>query len=88
MDDWESVDWQPIMEKIDKGDADVGLSAEEFLGFLQWLRKNNEELFDQFILCLSLTERGFSRGDALFWSARPKALRKAISYVKKWMPLP
>lgn len=86
MKNWESFNWQPVLQKLRAGDEEIGLSEGEFLEFLDWLSRNKTDLFEQFILCLALTETGLSKEEALFWSVHPDILKKTIDFVMAEFP--
>lgn len=87
--DWENFDWEIVREKLkavkkEFGDTaegkkqDVGITAEQFKEFLQWLQENEPEEYDNLILYMILRERGMEKQDIDFCLSHLEALEKAL----------
>ena len=88
--DWADFDWSPVIEKLvamkegddDAGyDSDVGISREEFLEYLSWLKETDIEGFYKAVLGIQLSEMGFDANQAETLAAHPDELLRIMEAV-------
>lgn len=69
--DWENFDWSAVKQKLEElrkkegdenRDYDVGISREEFLEYLEWLKQTDKEGYSKAVLSIKLGELGFPEG--------------------------
>lgn len=69
--DWENFDWSAVKQKLEElrkkegdenRDYDVGISREEFLEYLEWLKQTDKEGYAKAVLSIKLGELGFPEG--------------------------
>lgn len=81
--DWEKVNWSEIDEKIQMNEigdekVDVGITAEEFIEYMKWLRIEHPDEFFRLEFGMLLMEKGMSKKDADFLSRHPDAFLEAV----------
>ncbi len=88
--DWGRFEWGEVEKRLVKAEKrkgrgnvyDVGISHEEFLEYLDWLRENSLTQYYEIILSLQLEECGLSDKEAAFCLKHPDVLRMVLDKIK------
>lgn len=84
-------DWSPVIEKLvavemkegdDNADYDIGMSREEFLEYLDWLKESDIEGFYKAVLGIQLSEIGLDERQVETLVAHPDELLRIMESVK------
>lgn len=81
--DWRKVDWTTVLEKIQSGRTETGLTEDEYLEFLHWCAENETEIYHQTVFYLALRKYGFPDHLSRYLAAHSDRLREAAEYVKR-----
>lgn len=85
--DWLNFDWTKVRDNMAavlsgneeaKSHLDIGISKEEFLEFLDWLRENHIKEYHQIILMKQLSDMGLEDDLVEYYVAHPEELSKIV----------
>lgn len=88
--DWANFDWSQVKDKIaemekkegeERDGYDVGISRDEFLEYLDWLRLNNNEGYYTVALSIQLAEIGLNESEIEWMVTHPDKLVKVMRHV-------
>ena len=86
--DWAAFDWSQVKQKLEsmkegdeKAGHDVGMSREEFLEYLDWLKESDIEGFYKAILSIRLSEMGFDANQVETLVSHPDELIRLMESV-------
>lgn len=85
--DWAAFDWSQVIEKLEEmkeGDdvgQDMGISREEFLEYLDWLKETNKEEFYKAVLGIKLSEMGIDASQMETLVSHPDELLRIMEAV-------
>lgn len=90
--DWADFDWSQVKKRIaemqekerdEKSGYDVGISRNEFLEYLDWLRQNDREGYYKAVLSIQLSEIGLDESQVETLVSHPDKLIKILKFIIK-----
>lgn len=93
--DWENFNWEAVREKIERAEEelkqgvgnkeeyDIGITAEQFVEFLQWFQENAPEEYNRFVVYMILREKGLEEQEITFCLSHPEELKQALELLQR-----
>lgn len=86
--DWTQFDWSQVKRKLEamqegdeKAGHGVGITREEFLEYLNWLRQNDNDGYYKAVLSMQLAEIGLNDSQIETLVSHPDELKKIVELV-------